>query len=200
LLKDSNIHEADRQTILQSLRTLADKGDLTARLALDGSTSTTLQGDLRSLGFAAIFAACCEAGWGERQFELWNRWRAVPRNVLEGLDAPSFRPLPAWCVDQKTLYDHCRAKGMSVPEAHVFLTKLGEPPTYYNRLAYDAAQCEREGRAIPNYRWYLLKLVWDAEHLPDYDWPSTELLQTTLEKFLPVAELTVPPVQRSSRT
>jgi hypothetical protein len=31
LLKDSNIEEADMQTILQSLRALADKGDSEAR-------------------------------------------------------------------------------------------------------------------------------------------------------------------------
>jgi hypothetical protein len=38
----------------------------------------------------------------------------------------------------------------------------------------------------------LLKIVWDAEHVMDYDWCSKELLQTTLDKFLPIAELTVP--------
>jgi len=38
LLKDPDIKEGDRQTILQSLRTLADKGDLTARLAPDNSS------------------------------------------------------------------------------------------------------------------------------------------------------------------
>jgi hypothetical protein len=133
LLKDPGIGESDRQTILQTLRQLADKGDATARLALDNS-SPSLSGDLRNLSFAAVFEHCCQAGWSESEFDLWNRWRAVPRNVLEGLDAPSLRPLPEWCVDQKILYNYCKAKGMSVPEAHVFLTKLGEPPTYYNRL------------------------------------------------------------------
>jgi hypothetical protein len=81
---------------------------------------------------------------------------------------------------------------MSVPEAHLFLTKLDEPPTYYNRLVYDAAQCEREGKSIPNYSWYLCKLVWDAEQLPDCDWCSQELVQTALDRYLPIPELTVP--------
>lgn len=48
LLKGSNIQEADRRTILQSLRALADKGDLTARLTLDNS-SPSLSGELRNL-------------------------------------------------------------------------------------------------------------------------------------------------------
>jgi len=174
LLKDSNVEESDRQTILRSLKALADKGGVTARLALDNS-SPSLPGDFRNLSFAAVFEHCCQGGWGEKEFDLWNRWRAVPRNVLAGLDdSPPIRSLPRSCVDQKTLYHYCKAKNIPVAECHVFLTKLGEPPTYYNRLAYDAAQCEREGKAIPNYRWYLLKLVWDAEHLPDYDWPSID--------------------------
>jgi hypothetical protein len=195
LLKDSSIEESDRQTIMQTLRQLADKGDATARLALDNS-STSLPGDLRNLTFATVFEHCCQAGWGEKEFDLWTRWRAVPRNVLGGLDAigPASAPrhLPWWCVDQKVLYDHCKTKGMSVSECHVFLTKLGEHPTFYDRLAYDAAQCDREGKSIPNYRWYLLKLVWEYEHLPEYDWCSQELVQTTLDKYLPIAELTVP--------
>jgi len=62
LLKDPSIKEADRQTILQSLRTLADKGDLTARVALDNS-SPSPHGDLRNLSFAAVFDSCCTAGW-----------------------------------------------------------------------------------------------------------------------------------------
>jgi hypothetical protein len=82
---------------------------------------------------------------------------------------------------------------MTVPECHVFLAKLGAGSTHhYDRIVYNAASCAREGRTIPNYRWYLLKLVWDSEDLADYDWPSTELIQATLDKFLPVAELTVP--------
>jgi hypothetical protein len=82
---------------------------------------------------------------------------------------------------------------MTVPECHVFLAKLGAGSThYYDRIVYNAASCAREGKAIPNYRWHLLKLVWDAEHLADHDWPSRELLQSTLDKYLPIAELTVP--------
>jgi hypothetical protein len=195
VLRDSNVSQDDRQAVLNSLRNLADKGDTEARLALDNS-SPSLSGDLRNLSFATVFEHCCKRGWSESEFNLWTRWRAVPRNVLGGLDAigPASAPrlLPSWCVDQKVLYDHCKTKGMSVSECHVFLSKLGELPTSYSRIAYDAAQCDREGKAIPNYRWYLLKLVWDSEHLPDYDWPSKELLQATLDKYLPVAELTVP--------
>jgi hypothetical protein len=195
-LRDFNIHDDDRQAVLKSLRSLADKGDGSARAALDSISSTSLPGDLRNLTFETVFGHCCKSGWSESEFDLWDRWRAVPRNVLGGLDAigpaSAPRPLPSWCVDQKVLYDHCKSKGMSVSECHVFLNKLGEHPTSYDRLAYDAAQCEREGGAIPNYRWFLLKLVWDAEHLPEYDWPSRELLQSTLDKFLPIAELTVP--------
>jgi hypothetical protein len=192
-LRDFSIHDDDRQAVLKSLRSLADKGDGSARAALDSISSTSLPGDLGNLSFATVFEHCCKAGWGEGEFELWARWRTIPRNVLGGLDteAPA-GPLPSWCVEQKVLYDHCKAKNMPVAECHVFLNKLGEHPTYYNRLAYDAGNCEREGGAIPNYRWFLLKLVWDAEHLPEYDWPSRELLQSTLDKFLPIAELTVP--------
>jgi hypothetical protein len=192
ILKDPTTDESDRQTVLNTLRGLAAKGDESARLAL-GNSSTSLPGDLRNLSFATVFEHCCQAGWSQQAFEFWTRWRAVPRNVLGGLDteAPA-GPLPSWCVDQRVLYDHCKTKGMSVSECHVFLNKLGEHPTFYDRLAYDAAQCEREGKSIPNYRWHLLKLVWDSERLADYDWPSTELLQATLDKFLPVAELTVP--------
>jgi pentatricopeptide repeat protein len=195
ITRDSNISEADRQDVLRSLQHLADTGNQEAKNALETGLRiplSPLQGSLDKQTFAAVFDSCCKAGWSEQAFDLWDRWRAIPRSVLEGLDAPSPRPLPAWCVDQKILYDYCRAKGMSVPEAHVFLTKLGEHPTFYDRLAYDAAQCDREGKAIPNYRWYLLKLVWDSEHLSDYDWPSRELVQTTLDKYLPIAELTVP--------
>jgi hypothetical protein len=96
VLRDSNVSQDDRQAILNSLRDLADKGDTEARLALDKS-STSLTGDLSNLSFASVFEHCCQAGWGEGEFVLWNRWRAVPRNVLAGLDAPSPspRPLPA---------------------------------------------------------------------------------------------------------
>jgi len=129
LLKDSNVEESDRQTILRSLKALADKGGVTARLALDNS-SPSLPGDFRNLSFAAVFEHCCQGGWGEKEFDLWNRWRAVPRNVLAGLDdSPSIRSLPRSCVDQKTLYHYCKAKNIPVAECHVFLTKLGEPPT-----------------------------------------------------------------------
>lgn len=99
LLKDSNLQEADRQTLLWSLRELADKGDLEGE-ARPRQYLTFLRGDLRNLSFTAVFYHCCQAGWSEEAFELWGRWRAIPRNILGGLDAtgPSLRSLPVWCV------------------------------------------------------------------------------------------------------
>ena len=192
--QDSNVNEDDRQAILKSLHDLAEKRDESARLALE-KPSTPLQGDLKTMSFTAIFNYCCLEGWGERAFEFWGRWRAIPRDVL-GLDtigpASAPGPLSPWCVDQRVLYDHCKSKGMSVSECHVFLDKLGETHTYYDRLSYDAAACDREGRSISNYRWYLLKLVSGAEYVPEYNWCSHELLQSTLDKFLPIADLTQP--------
>jgi hypothetical protein len=197
--RDSNVKEDDKQAILNSLRNLADNGDVSARAALDSNSSPSLHGDLRSLSFAAVFDSCCKAGWSEKEFEFWKQWRTVilaDVDILAGLDSTAEeiaarRSDPAR-IDTALLYRYCKSRGMTLPECHVFLDKLGVGSTYnYDLIVYNAASCDREGKTIPNYRWFLLKLVWDAEHLPEYDWPSRELLQSTLDKFLPIAELTV---------
>jgi pentatricopeptide repeat protein len=197
ITRDSNISEADRQDVLRSLQHLADTGNQEAKNALETGLRiplSPLQGSLDKQTFAAVFDSCCKAGWSEQAFELWNQWQAaVPKeSVFAALESPQ-RPLPATYVDTAVLYGYCKSRNMTVPECHVFLDKLGVGSTYdYDRIVYNTSACDREGRAIPNYRWFLLKLVWDAEHLPEYDWPSRELLHSTLDKFLPIAELTVP--------
>jgi len=146
------------------------------------------------------FDSCCKAGWSEKEFEFWEQWRIAilaDVDILAGLDSTAeeidARRSDPTRIDTALLYSYCKSRGMTVPECHVFLAKLGAGSThYYDRIVYNAASCAREGRTIPNYRWYLLKLIWDAEHVMDYDWCSKELLQTTLDEFLPVAELTVP--------
>ncbi len=126
----------------------------------------------------------------------WRTAILADVDILGGLDSTAeeiaARRSDPTRIDEGLLYRYCKSRGMTVPECPVFLDKLGVGSTYhYDRIVYNAASCAREGRAIPNYRWFLLKLVWDAEHLTDYDWPARELLQATLDKYLPIAELTV---------
>jgi len=149
LLKDPSIKEADRQTIrdpnvrqmlsrvtreisptgsiiLQSLRTLADKGDLTARVALDNS-SPSPHGDLRNLSFAAVFDSCCKAGRSEKEFEFWKQWRRAilaDVDILARLDSTveeiDARRSTTVRIDEGLLYSYCKSRGMTVPETRFF--------------------------------------------------------------------------------
>ena len=127
LLRDPTIAENDRQNVLSSLRQLADKGDETARLALD-NFSPSLRGDLKNLSFAAVFDTCCNAGWSEKEFEFWKRWRRAilaDVDIFAGIDATaeeiaSWRSAPTR-IDEGVLYGYCKSRGMTVPECHVFL-------------------------------------------------------------------------------
>jgi hypothetical protein len=144
LLKDPSIKEADRQTILQSLRTLADKGDLTARVALDNS-SPSPHGDLRNLSFAAVFDSCCKAGRSEKEFEFWKQWRRAilaDVDILARLDSTveeiDARRSTTVRIDEGLLYSYCKSRGMTVPETR-FSRQTGRglnPP-----LRPDCLQC-----------------------------------------------------------
>src|ERR1700694_2617544 len=95
ITRDSNISEADRQAVLNSLRDLADKGDPEAKTALEAGLRIPLfplQGKVESLSFAIVFDFCCKAGWSEQAFEFWNRWRSLPVDVIGGLDTSAPRP------------------------------------------------------------------------------------------------------------
>ena len=86
ILRDPTIEESDRQVAFRSLRELAVKGDVAARLALDSNSSPSLHGDIKSLSFAAVFDSCCKAGWSEKEFELWKHWRTA---ILADVEIPA---------------------------------------------------------------------------------------------------------------
>lgn len=106
LLKDPDIQEADRQTILRSLRTLADKGDLTARLALD-NPSPSLRGNLRNLSFAALDS-----------LGRLNPTRRFLADLIRGTDTPSRLRLAA-----TQLLDEIRTAGLGEAEARTVASR-----------------------------------------------------------------------------
>ena len=76
-LRDSKISEPDHQAVLRSSATWLIGATKKPRLLWIPAFKLLFRG-------SSIVAECCEAGWGARHVDLWNRWREIPRNVLDG--------------------------------------------------------------------------------------------------------------------